>query len=400
MASAMQKKQAQAQSLADVFRDCRDLYEEGAPMYTKERIEDIQEQLRDDDRSVFTLTRIDGQAATQGFRPMPKALKLVDFFTYQELVQDTYTSRPFPYCTYAVMSLYRQKSRWDAPGGIPQPDDIARHEDEAESGGVAAVTAGLEDMSVEDRTHARWHSAFFGATREWEGTESCARLRGRLARAFELVPEQWAKVDKVVCFALGEPGNDTRQRMMQHAMITTIADMLEARFQTRVRKLTQDPGYSAVTVDGLRRHGFEVMEEPGGVAGYLEIDNNSVVASIYLPQPIKQMIADMARPMMIIVNSIIPDTPANKIIERQARKYSESPRTRDMWQDYYDEAVFVRNPNNNHMHWGDGIHVMWREVHPVDPAAAEDDDSSVAGSVKSYDKYLPAPPTPTWVSNN
>ncbi|KAI1494413.1 hypothetical protein F5X96DRAFT_617826 [Biscogniauxia mediterranea] len=254
-------------------------------------------------------------------------------------------------------------------------------------------------MSIEDRTYARWHGAFFGATREWEESESCGRLRGRLARAFELVPEQWAKVDKIVCFALGEPGNETRSRMMQHAMITTIADMLQERFQTRVRKLTQDPGYSAVTADGLRRHGFEVMEEPGGVAGYLEIDNNSVVASIYLPQPIKQMIADMARPMMIIVNSIIPDTPANKIIEQQARKYAESPRTREMWEDYYDEAVFVRNPNNNNMNWGEGIHVMWREVHPID-LADPDDESSVAGSHTSYDKYLPAPPTPTWVGDS
>ncbi|KAI5925354.1 hypothetical protein F4810DRAFT_708740 [Camillea tinctor] len=395
------------ESMLEAHQNCKQLYDEGVPLYTKAHIRDIEDQLRDPETNVFTLNRIDGNTTTQGVQPRPGAMRLVDFFTYQEMVQDTMTSRPFPYCSYAVTSIYRQQSQWDKPGGVPQPDDIARHV----NGNQAVPALGLNGMSTTDRTYSRWHSAFQGATMEWENSKSCQRLQQRLARAFEIVPAQWAKINKIVCFALGEPSNDIQPRMMQHAMITTIADMISERFGTNVRKLTQDPGYSEITKDCLRIHGFGVIDTPGLVSGYLEIDNNSIVVSIYLPQPIKQMIADLARPLMIITNAIIPDTPENRFIERDALKFAESPRTREMWQDYYNESIFVREADDrNFRSWSPGLQVMWREVHPKrgdkknadpDPDADDDDDDgdndSIAGSERSYDDFVPAPPEPDWV---
>ncbi len=130
---------------------------------------------------------------------------------------------------------------------------------------------------------------------------------------------------KIVCFGLGDVSfkppdwwrieNDSKPELeqepeisvvegalMHHAIALTIADIARSCAKTGdtgVRLLTQDPGYSDKTKDLLQEIGFEVIGEYGA-GGFAELDNESIVFSAFASVPVKQIIADLARPAAII----------------------------------------------------------------------------------------------------
>jgi hypothetical protein len=133
------------------------------------------------------------------------------------------------------------------------------------------------------------------------------------------------KVTKIVCFGLGDMNfkppdwwriqnnskpEDQREletsvveaALIHHAIALTMADVIRSCAKTKdkgVRILTQDPNYSDETKDMLQRIGFEVVGEYGA-GGFAELDSESVVFSAFAKAPVKQIIADLARPVAII----------------------------------------------------------------------------------------------------
>jgi sugar phosphate isomerase/epimerase len=90
--------------------------------------------------------------------------------------------------------------------------------------------------------------------------------------------------------------------LIHHSIALTIADIARscaATGDTGVRLLTQDPRYSDETKDLLREIGFEIVGEHGA-GGFAELDNETVVFSAFTSAPVKQIIADLARPAAII----------------------------------------------------------------------------------------------------
>ena len=82
----------------------------------------------------------------------------------------------------------------------------------------------------------------------------------------------------------------------------TIADIARSCAETGdtgVRLFTQDPRYSDESKNLLREIGFEVIGEYGA-GGFAELDNESIVFSPFASAPVKQIIADLARPPVII----------------------------------------------------------------------------------------------------
>jgi hypothetical protein len=134
------------------------------------------------------------------------------------------------------------------------------------------------------------------------------------------------KVTKIVCFGLGDINfkppdwwrieNDSKPEdereletsvvegaLIHHAIALTMADITRSRAETGtavgVRLLTQDPGYSDETREILQKLGFEVVGEHGA-GGFAELDDESLVFSAFAAAPVKQIIADLARPVAII----------------------------------------------------------------------------------------------------
>lgn len=59
----------------------------------------------------------------------------------------------------------------------------------------------------------------------------------------------------------------------------------------------QDPGYRSVDREVLKAHGIEVIDDP---RAWLEIDGESIVVSVSPNVPVKEIVADITQPAIII----------------------------------------------------------------------------------------------------
>lgn len=185
-----------------------------------------------------------------------------------------------------------------------------------------------------------------------------------------------AKVTKIICFGLGDLNvkppdwwrieNNSQPKdkqepetsvlegaLMHHAIALTIADVVRSSAKTedlRARLLTQDPHYSNETKHMLRETGFEVIGDYGA-GGFAELDDMSIVFSPFTKAPVKQIIADIARPAVIVSNMnsnhmifnqfrygvsrlLLPLFKLTYTLFRKPYADPESPRTRHMWEEY------------------------------------------------------------------
>ena len=165
---------------------------------------------------------------------------------------------------------------------------------------------------------------FETSRKRWDASMTCEAFTSQFRKILE-GDENAKKVTKIVCFGLGDLNfkppdwwriknnsqpEDKREletsviadALVHHAISLTIANVIRSCAKTRdigLRLLTQDPGYSDETKDMLKGIGFEVIGEYGA-GGFAEVDNESVVFSAFTRAPVKQIIADLARPVAII----------------------------------------------------------------------------------------------------
>ena len=85
--------------------------------------------------------------------------------------------------------------------------------------------------------------------------------------------------------------------MIQHSMALTIAQLCGGN--ETVSLLAQDPDYTEVAEKILTKKEFKIIG-PHGAGGFAEIDEDSIVISAFAAAPVKQIIADIARPVLII----------------------------------------------------------------------------------------------------
>lgn len=127
---------------------------------------------------------------------------------------------------------------------------------------------------------------------------------------------------KLVCFGLGSldgsencedlddvadlDGLPLRVAMTQHCAALTMAAALGAQIgKPPLKVMAQDPAYSPGQVALLTEVGIDVI--PGiGALGFTYVDENAVVFSCHPDVPVKQIIADIARPAGMIWNAVKP----------------------------------------------------------------------------------------------
>lgn len=164
--------------------------------------------------------------------------------------------------------------------------------------------------------------------KRWETSETC---RAFTAQCHKLLGSYSStkRVTKIICFGLGdlnfkppdwwriqnssEPEGERELEtsivegsLTHHAIALTIADIARSYAQTediRVKLLTQDPAYSTETKDMLQEIGFKVVGEHGA-GGFADLDDETIVFSAFAATPVKQIIADLARPAAIICKQI------------------------------------------------------------------------------------------------
>ncbi|OTB01895.1 hypothetical protein M426DRAFT_265444 [Hypoxylon sp. CI-4A] len=177
----------------------------------------------------------------------------------------------------------------------------------------------------------------------WEESSTCDWLK----RALTALCGQ-RRITKVICFGLGDlaPPSESgtqdgdmpntlheyRRCLNQHAVALTIASVARSTVSENVQVFTQDPAYSPACETVLRDAGVTVVGEYGA-GGFSKIDNESAVFYCWPASPVGQMIADLARPALVIGNA------GRRVITRDERHAdfafdTESPRSLEMWEGY------------------------------------------------------------------
>ncbi|KAI1648939.1 uncharacterized protein F4817DRAFT_314232 [Daldinia loculata] len=204
----------------------------------------------------------------------------------------------------------------------------------------------------------------------WERSSTCTWLKHKLA-----FQKGFRKINKVVCFALGDMapmscydsrytahGSETANKkfsMNQHAVALTMGAAFRSTTAANVEILAQDPDYSPTSKALLKNLGISVVGEHGA-GGFSEIVDDSVVFFCYPTFPMSEIIADIARPAMIIGNGRThvlnnttygarthADTAAFEVFQRRQPYPSnaETPRTREMWKDYTEHDFKIMDPD-------------------------------------------------------
>ncbi|KGM92144.1 uncharacterized protein PADG_11680 [Paracoccidioides brasiliensis Pb18] len=257
-----------------------DLHDSGVKLWRKEDLADIEQQLAHSrTKEKFTVRRIDG-SAIHIRNPMfgvqkPIWRPYVKFQEFWHLVQTTPDGPPEMYsCTYLV--------EWN------------------------------------NETMENGRSLFEKSRNQWNDSATCEAFTSQI-RNLLCGNGNAKKMIKIMCnssksTAEQEPETSVIEAsLIHHAIALTVADVTRSHAETgdvRVRLLAQDPLYSTEKKDVLRQIGFEVVGDHGA-GGFAELDDIA---------PVKQIIADLARPAVIICAKPYKDP--------------DSPRTKQMWKEY------------------------------------------------------------------
>ncbi|KAJ5114095.1 hypothetical protein N7456_002629 [Penicillium angulare] len=117
----------------------------------------------------------------------------------------------------------------------------------------------------------------------WQNSTTCKQLAGLVSSLLGATT-----VKKVLCFGLGD-------------FCRTAPEWLKRQHDSwdETSDVTHDPDYTALAEDILTKKEFKIVGHHGA-GGFAEIDDESIVISAFTAAPVKQIIADIARPALII----------------------------------------------------------------------------------------------------
>jgi hypothetical protein len=148
---------------------------------------------------------------------------------------------------------------------------------------------------------------FEEARRYFGASEHFAQVKATLTSA--AVPPGIDKVIALACSTMTWADDGFLRSMAQHALALTIRDLLassqapgaDEEGAREIQCYAQDPIYTPVDEQVLSEAGFTVLDDP---RAFLEIDEASVVICISPDIPARQIVADIARPAVIIWDKI------------------------------------------------------------------------------------------------
>ena len=151
---------------------------------------------------------------------------------------------------------------------------------------------------------------FIHAKQSLEASEEFSQLKSAFASV--AIPPG---IDKIVAFACSTmtwaANEDHRagRSIAQHTLALTVRDLLANGYGKDAHDIkcyAQDPIYMAEDKTVLTEAGFTVVNDP---RGFLYVDDASVVISVSPDIPVRQIVADIARPAILIWNRVNRSTP-------------------------------------------------------------------------------------------
>ncbi|KAJ5093315.1 hypothetical protein N7456_009176 [Penicillium angulare] len=161
---------------------------------------------------------------------------------------------------------------------------------------------------------------FQKSAEDWENTETCKNLKSIL-RSFA----SGHPINKIIGFACGSLALPNNHHVsVQTALLVTVRNWLKERYNdSDVSCYIQDPMNTSVDKEVLADIGFEMIDDP---RGWLEVDERSFVLSVAPNVPVKEIIADIARPAIAVWYKVEE--------EDTASTDPSTPRVREMIEGY------------------------------------------------------------------
>ncbi|KAI0888081.1 uncharacterized protein GGS22DRAFT_93139 [Annulohypoxylon maeteangense] len=227
---------------------------------------------------------------------------------------------------------------------------------------------------------------FQKAKERWGRSWTCGWLDDKLS-----ILKGQRKITKVLCFGLGDMTplsrydtrsefdaeaalHDLNSSFNQHAVALSIAAKIRSETGDDVEIFAQDPAYSETSKALLEDIGIQVVGEHGA-GGFSKIDYDSVVFFCYPAAPVRQIIADLARPAMIIGNGDV-----HVLNENQPFPFpfdAESPRTREMWEEYTRHDFKIMQEDEEDLTGLRGLNIYVRNDIERDDCVDTEDESDI-----------------------
>ncbi|KAK4251288.1 hypothetical protein C7999DRAFT_10983 [Corynascus novoguineensis] len=181
---------------------------------------------------------------------------------------------------------------------------------------------------------------------KWDAGAACRELVATLQGVADA--GRLPRVDKVVAFACNRPSRAERVERVatEHALVLSIRDFFTRHDPTTpVRCYTQDPVYEDVDQEVLGEFGMTVLDNP---RGFLEVDESAVVFSQAPDIAVRQIMADIAKPALMIWDRVC-DIPRKEpitslpVIEEMIKNYTEFPFPSELAGFGSLLAIYVRN---------------------------------------------------------
>ncbi|KAM5360946.1 hypothetical protein ACJZ2D_013400 [Fusarium nematophilum] len=273
----------------EVLRYIRNLYASGAKLWTKDMFLRIEEDLAKAPQPASVMVRSMNGELARKWIPYPEGMSSLHDSTEYNIIFNT-------------KDAYDRDNKSD-------DEDV----DEARTTAACALSVGWETTESSPIDHLALKAAWDAAQRNWVHSATCNELMGIFRKRSELLKT----IKKILCFGLGTlersfdalatcDGLPLHSAMTQHAAALTLATVLgELQGTSPIPVLTQDPAYTPVAKQLLTELGIKIV---GGLSslGFTLIDYDTLVFSCHPDIPMKQIVADIAKPAAIIWNRVEP----------------------------------------------------------------------------------------------
>jgi len=180
------------------------------------------------------------------------------------------------------------------------------------------------------------HTAFLSHQSRWLKSNTHVLLK----HIFETVNIP-INITKVVCFGLGsidrirwicnermtaeDEDRGSTRALVQHCAALSLKTWAEGLCGKRVQCLAQDPVYNDLDKVFLPSVGISIVTDP---KGFLEVDENTLVYSVGPNVPVREIIAEIAQPAVMVwdkvqEDSVLTTDPVSRRVWELVQQYEE-----------------------------------------------------------------------------
>jgi hypothetical protein len=310
------EERARVQKNLEKFSKINEMYYSGVPFFTKETMRDIHQQLLNaktgDKISVLNL---DGTKREFTYtvgkvyddHDDPETTESIVYAQSFILVSDQMLTQSSTEAYIDYQSIQDYTPTHDGCYNMsfcPMPIGI-RHE---RRNIVTKEPRGWSMKPLPDLPLEEAEKLFKTSLEEWESSEQCKQFRSIITSA-----NCHEGITKIVAFACGRFSSvtpDSRYSRAnarsgaQHALIFTLRDILSNMWvgdRKTIKCYAQDPAYTATDKSLLEQAGVTILNDP---EAFLEVDESTVVLSVSPSVCVRQIVADIARPAIMIWDPI------------------------------------------------------------------------------------------------